>query len=89
MVETLKLSKLDLKYKSKVGHFCQCRVLIQIIGGTITAIKLASCPNWAEIFFDLTTHRQVPFSAVFISLMGNKPNTIDPIIISPCVILED
>jgi hypothetical protein len=26
-------------------------------------MKLAICPNWAEIFFDATTRRQVPFSA--------------------------
>ena len=52
-------------------------------------MKLAACPNWAEIFFDATTRRQVPFSAVVISLMGDGPETIDPIIVSSCVILED
>ena len=67
----------------------QCRVLVQIISETITAMKLAACPNWAEIFFDATTRRQVPFSAVVISLMGDGPETIDPIIVSSCVILED
>ena len=67
----------------------QCRVLVQIISETITAMKLAACPNWAEIFFDATTRCQVPFSAVVISLMGDGPETIDPIIVSSCVILED
>jgi hypothetical protein len=52
-------------------------------------MKLAVCPNWAETFFDATTHRQVPFSAVVISLMGDGPESIPPIIVSSCVILED
>ena len=52
-------------------------------------MTLAACSNWAEIFFDATTHRQVPFSAVVTSLMGDDPETIDPLIVSSCVILED
>jgi hypothetical protein len=52
-------------------YVCQCWVLVKIISETITAMNLAACPNWAEIFFDTTTHRQVPFSAVNISLMGD------------------
>jgi hypothetical protein len=72
-----------------LNYVRQCRVLVQIISETITAMKLAACPNWAEIFFDATTRRQVPFSAVVISLMGDGPNTIDPVIVLSCVILED
>ena len=64
-------------------------MLVQIISETITAMKLAACPNWAEIFFDATTRRQVPFLAVVISLMGDDPETIDPVIVLSCVILED
>ena len=64
-------------------------MLVQIISETITAMKLAACLHWAEIFFDATTRRQVPFSAVVISLMGDDPETIDPLIVSSCVILED
>jgi len=67
----------------------QCRVLVQIIGETITAMKLAACPNWAEIFFDSTTRRQVPFMAVVISLMGDGPDSLDSIIVSSCIVLED
>jgi hypothetical protein len=52
-------------------------------------MKLAVCPNWAEIFFDATTRRQVPFSAVIISLMRDGPESIYPIIVSSCVVLED
>ena len=53
------------------------------------AMKLAACPNWAEIFFDATKCRQVPFLAVVISLIRDDPETIDPVIVLSCVILED
>ncbi len=72
-----------------LNYVRQRRVLVQVICETITAMKLAACPNWAEIFFDTTTRRQVPFSAVVISLMGDCPNTIDPVIVSSCIVLED
>jgi hypothetical protein len=72
-----------------LNYVRQCRVLVQVICETITAMKLAACPNWAEIFFDATTRRQVPFSAVVISLTGDSPETIDPVIVSSCVVLED
>ena len=64
-------------------------MLVQIISEMITAMKLATRPHQAEIFFDATTHQQVPFLAVVISLMGDDPETIDPVIVLSCVILED
>ena len=69
-----------------INYVRQCQVLVQVIGETITAIK---CPNWAQIFFDSTTRRQVPFTAIVVSLMGDGPDSIDPIIVSSCVVLED
>jgi hypothetical protein len=33
--------------------------------------------------------RQVPFSPIVISLMGDEPETIDPVIVLSCIILED
>ncbi len=72
-----------------LSYVCQCRVLIQIVSETITAMKLAVCPTWAEIFFDATMQRQVPFLAVVISLMGDGPESINPIIVSLRIVLED
>jgi hypothetical protein len=72
-----------------LNYVRQCRVLIQIIGEIITAMKLAACPKWGEIFFDATTRRQVPFSAVGIILIGNTPESVYPIIVSLCVVMED
>ena len=74
-----------------VAFVRQCRVLIKIIGETITAMKLASCPDWAQIFFDATMRRQIPFLAVIISLMGDEDDasTLDSVIVSLCVITDD
>ena len=74
------------KNNPSLNYVRQCRVLVQTIGETITAMKLAACSNWAEIFFDATTRRQVLFSAIVISLMGDGPDSIDPVIVSSCVI---
>jgi hypothetical protein len=83
------LSSEEPKKIPSLNYVRQCWVLVQIISETITAMKLAICPNWVEFFFDATTRRQVPFSAAIISLMGDGPDTIDPMIVLSCVILED
>ena len=62
---------------------------MQIIEETITAMKLAASPNWAEIFFDSTTRQQVPFTADVISLMGDEHDSIEYIIVLLCIVLED
>jgi len=72
-----------------LNYVRQCRVRVQVIGETIAAMKLAACPNWTQIFFDSSTRRQVPFKAIVVSLMGDRPDSIDPTIVSLCVVLED
>ena len=52
-------------------------------------MKLAACPDWAQIFFDSTPRGQVPFMAFVVSLMGDGPDSLDSIIVSLCVVLED
>jgi hypothetical protein len=46
-------------------------------------MMLAACSNWAEIFFYATTCRQVPFSAVVISLMGDSSIQVMPQMLLP------
>ena len=79
----------EAKECPSVNFVRQCRVLIKIIGETISAMKLAACPDWEQIFFDATTRRQIPFSAVIISLMGDDATALDPVIVSSCVITDD
>ena len=70
-----------------LNHVRHCRVLIQIIGETISALKLAWEDTWKQIFFDATTRRQDPFQALIITLMSN--GKLDPIVVSSCVFTED
>ena len=69
-------------------NFCRgCRVLVQIIGETITGMKLAEFKDWKQIFFDATTRRQTPFLAVVIGLMTDEG--LDHVTVSSCIFLED
>ena len=53
----------------QVSFVRQCRVIVQVIGETIAAIKLASAEKWDQLWTDVTTRRQCPFQALIIGLM--------------------
>ena len=67
----------------------QMRASIEVMGKTITALLLAnaSADQWKQIFFDVTTRRQIPFQTVIIGLMNN--GKIDPIVLSSHVFMAD
>ena len=72
-------------------HRCfvrQCRVIVQVIGETITAIKLASAEKWDQLWTDATTRCQCPFQALIIGLMDSEKK-LDPVTVSSCIFLED
>ncbi len=71
-----------------VNFVRQCRVVVEVIGETVTALKLASANNWKALWTDATTRRQIPFTALVIGLLSNE-EAIDPIIISSCIFMED
>jgi len=68
----------------------QCRQVVQVLGETMTAMKLSEAPKemWKQIFFDATTRHQTPFQAVIIGLLG-EDGILDPVIVSSCIFLED
>jgi len=70
-----------------VSFVRSCRTIVQVLGETISAYKLAKDDNWKQIFFDATTRRQVPFQAVIIGLMSS--DKLDPVIVSSCIFMED
>ena len=73
-----------------VNFVRECRVVIQIIGETVVAMRLAEATLWKEIFFDATTCRQTPFQAILISIIGGEDGkTIEPIVLSSCIFMED
>jgi hypothetical protein len=65
-----------------------CRVIVQVIGETIAAIKLASAEKWDQLWTDATTRRQCPFQALIIGLMDSEKK-LDPVTVSSCIFLED
>ena len=73
-----------------VNFVRRCRVVVEIIGETIAAIKLASAENWKwkQLWTDATTRRQIPFTALVIGLLGDEDN-IDPVVVSSCIFMED
>ena len=71
--------------------FCrECRVIVEVIGETIAALKLAHAPRWLQLWTDATTRRQIPFTALVIGLLGDgSDDKIDPVVVSSCIFMED
>ena len=67
----------------------KCRVIVEVMGETVAAIKLAKAPSWNQLWTDATTRRQIPFTTLIIGLMGDNDNQIDPVVISSCIFMED
>ena len=68
----------------------ECRLIVQTVGETIAAMKLANAPSWAQLWTDATTRRQLPFTALIIGLLGTgEDDVIDPVVVSSCIFMED
>jgi hypothetical protein len=65
------------------------RVVVEVIGEKIAAMKLANAPSWSQLWTDRTTRRQIPFTALVVGLMGNNDDIIDPVVNSSCIFMED
>ena len=52
-----------------LNYVRQCRVIIEVIGETVTALKLSEANQWDQLFTDVTTRRQIPFSALIIGML--------------------
>ena len=66
-----------------------CRIIAQIIGETIAAIKLARSESWEQLFTDGTSRRQVSFQNMIIGLLSNQNDTLHPLHVSSCIFNED
>ena len=70
-------------------NFCHsCRIVVQVIGETVTALKLAKFEKWNQLFTDATTRRQISFQALLVGIM-DKDGCIDPVVVSSCIFMED
>ena len=45
-----------------INFVWSCRVVVEVIGETIAAMKLADAPSWNQLWTDGTTKRQIPFT---------------------------
>eukprot|EP00956_Cyclotella_meneghiniana_P030815 scaffold78775_cov36-Cyclotella_meneghiniana.AAC.2 len=87
MYETLYGEKTEEEPPS-VNFIRQCRVVVEIMGETVTALKLGSADSWKQLWTDATTRRQIPFTALIIGLLGDEED-IDPVIVSSCIFMDD
>lgn len=66
----------------------RCRTVVQVVGETIAAWKLAESDDWRQIFTDATSRRQCTFQALIVGLVGDN-GVLDPVICLSCIFLED
>ena len=71
-----------------VNYVRQCRTVVQVIGETISAIKLGQAADWVQMSFDGTTRRHIPFQCLIISIMKEEYK-VDPVIVSSCIFLDN
>ena len=71
-----------------VNFVRECRPIVEVIGETVAALKLADAQTWDQLWTDGTTRRQIPFTALIIGIMGTN-DKIDPVVISSCIFMED
>ena len=75
-------SRCDLVW---VNYVRQCRAVVEVMGETIAALKLANVENWKQLFFDGTTRWQKSFTALIIGLLSegeDEDQLIDPVVVS-------
>ena len=71
-----------------VNFIRECRIKVEVIGETITALRLASSKSWDQLWTDATSRRQVPFTALIVGMLDDD-NNIDPLVVSSCIFMED
>ncbi len=66
----------------------ECRVVIEVIGEIMVAIKLAREAEWGQLWTDATTWRQIPFTALIVGILSES-RVVDPVVISSCIFMDD
>ena len=65
----------------------ECRVVIQIMGETLTARRLASAEKWDQLFTDGTSRRQIALQNLVVGLLDDE--VMKPLILSSSIISEN
>jgi hypothetical protein len=71
-----------------VSFVRSCRVVVEVMCETKAAIKIASSPEWSQLWTDGTSRRQTSFTALIVGILS-KDGNIDPVVISSCIFMED
>jgi hypothetical protein len=71
-----------------VNFVGECHVIVEVMGETMTAIKLANVPQWLQLWTDSTTRRQILFTTLIIGVLAESGD-IDPCVVSSCIFMED
>ena len=66
----------------------RCRTVVEVVGGTIAAWKLADADSWRQISTDATSCCQCVFQALIVGIM-DEDGFLDPVIFSSCIFLEN
>ena len=70
-----------------LNYVRQCRVILQGLNTTLSALQLANAAEWSQLFTDGTSRRQIAFQDLVISVIEN--DKLNPVIVSSCMYLED
>ena len=71
-----------------VNFVRQCRVVVEVIGETVVAVKLCCAKSWDQGHFDATSRGQKSFQALIISTMGDDM-VLDELVVSSCIFLDN
>jgi hypothetical protein len=71
-----------------VNFVRECRVVVEIIGETMVAIKVGRAEFWYQLWANSTTRGQIPFTALIIGILTDS-GSIDPVVVSSCIFMED
>ena len=67
----------------------RCRPVAEALGYYMVAMFLAGEESWDQMFFDATTRRQNPFSAMVMGCLGRMREKMETLIVSSSVFMED
>jgi len=59
----------------------ECRTIVQVVGETVTAIKLGQAEKWDQLWTDATSRRQISFQTLIIGMLGDD-DIVDPFVVS-------
>jgi hypothetical protein len=70
-----------------INYIRRGRLVLSVFNETMSAMKLAIAESWDQLCTSATTHRQIPFTALIIGLLGD--DSLDQVIVLSCIFTDD